>query len=73
MNVAGETQAAKAPPSSAHSKVTSSSFDENAKAAEVLTVVGSGPESMVVSGGTPGAGGMTSQVWTIGVGSALPR
>ena len=41
--------------------------------AEVLTVVASGPESMVVSGGTPGAGGSIVQVCVAGVGSTLPE
>ena len=54
---------ANAAPSSEHSNVTTGSFAENVNVAEVLTVVASGPESIVVSGGTPGAGALIVHVW----------
>src|SRR5215211_7776454 len=47
----GEGQPSKAPPSSLHSKVASSSFEEKLKLAVVLLIVPEGPESMIVSSG----------------------
>ena len=50
VNDAGDVQAVNAPASSLHSNVTPGSSDEKVNVADVATVVGSGPLSMIVSG-----------------------
>jgi hypothetical protein len=52
----GEAHGSNATPFSEHSKVEPSSLAEKVKAASVLSVVASGPESMVVSGAVVSAG-----------------
>ena len=47
--------------------MTPGSLAENVNVADVATVVASGPESIVVSGGTPGAGASIVQVCVAGV------
>jgi hypothetical protein len=50
--------AANAPPSSEHSNVEFDSFAEKVKLASLLSVVASGPESIVVCGGVYAGAGM---------------
>jgi hypothetical protein len=66
----GEVHASNAAPSSEHSNLEFGSLAEKVNLADVLTVVASGPEPIVVSGGT--VSGSSVQVWLAGVGSALP-
>jgi hypothetical protein len=49
--VAGEVHDVNTAPSSAHSNVAPTWLDEKVKLALVLSVAGSGPERIVVSGG----------------------
>ncbi len=52
--------------------MTFGSSEANVNVAEVLTVVGSGPLTIVVSGGSMSIGGwMTFHVWDAGVGSVF--
>jgi hypothetical protein len=65
-------QAAKAAPSSLHSKLEPDSLDENVKLALVLVVVAGGALPIVVSGAVVSGGGWIVQLWLAGEASTLP-
>src|ERR687895_2188472 len=64
---------AKLPLSIRHWKSTLGSFATNSSVASVSTVVASGPDSIVVTGGVLPASAPIVQVWTAGVLSTLPE
>src|SRR5918999_4059824 len=68
----GDVQAPNAPPSSAQANAAPRSLAENSNVAPVCTLVRSGPEVILTSGGTPTASTSTNHLLLAGERSTLP-